>query len=77
MEITILIYKKMSSGVFGSIRPAIIDVNRDVDIFYKYRPSRGETDPDFKGYKRVDDREVHSRREIHILPDIRPAVKKE
>jgi hypothetical protein len=24
----------MSSGVFGSIRPAIIDISRDVDIMY-------------------------------------------
>lgn len=44
----------MSSGVFGSIRPAKIDTNRDVDIFYKYRPSRGENDPDFKSFKKVN-----------------------
>ena len=50
----------MSSGVFGSIRPAIIDINRDVAIYYKYRPSRGETDPDFKGYKKVYEGEVAS-----------------
>lgn len=44
----------MSSGVFGSIRPAIIDISRDVDIYYTYKPTRGETDPDYKGFKKVD-----------------------
>ena len=44
----------MSSGVFGSIRPAILNVLNDVDIFYTYRPTRGETDPDFTGFKKVD-----------------------
>ena len=36
----------MSSGIFGSIRPAKITPS-DVEIFYMYRPSRGETIPEF------------------------------
>lgn len=46
----------MSTGVFGSIRPAILDVSRDVDIFYTYRPTRGETSEDYKGgsFKKVE-----------------------
>lgn len=44
----------MSSGVYGSIRPAILDISKDVDIYYSYRPSRGETDDDYKGFKKVD-----------------------
>jgi hypothetical protein len=44
----------MSSGVFGSIRPANLDITKDVDIFYAYRPSRGETDINFKTFKKVE-----------------------
>lgn len=44
----------MSSGVFGSVRPAKIDIFKDVDIFYTFRPTRSETDPKFTGYKKVD-----------------------
>ena len=44
----------MSSGFFGSVRPAILDINNDVEIFYKYRPSRGETDIDFADFKKLD-----------------------
>jgi hypothetical protein len=34
----------MSAGVYGSIRPAVIDnINNDVEIFYNFRRSRGES----------------------------------
>lgn len=48
----------MSTGVYGSIRPAIINIQRDVDIYYMYRPSRGETDDDFKTFKKVDENQI-------------------
>lgn len=48
----------MSSGVFGSIRPAILNVADDVDIYYTYRPSRGETGDNFKGFKKVPENEI-------------------
>lgn len=45
----------MSNGIFGSIRPANININEDVEIFYMYRPTRGETSSDFeKGFKKLD-----------------------
>ena len=44
----------MSSGVFGSVRPARLTPSRDVDIYYKYAPSAGETAEDFNGYKTLD-----------------------
>lgn len=44
----------MSSGVFGSIRPATFDTAKDVDIYYMYRPTRGEKDENFKGFKTLD-----------------------
>lgn len=38
----------MSNGIFGSVRPANLDINNDVEIFYSYRPGRGETSSDFE-----------------------------
>jgi hypothetical protein len=40
----------MSSGVFGTVRPANLTIAQDVEILYTYMPSRGETDPIFQGY---------------------------
>lgn len=44
----------MANGVFGSVRPANIDPSVDVDMYYYYRPSRGETDENFKGFKKLN-----------------------
>lgn len=44
----------MSSGVFGTVRPARLNPSSDVDILYYYVPSRGETSDDFNGFKRLD-----------------------
>ena len=44
----------MSSGVFGTVRPAKINPSRDVEILYYYIPSRGETSNTFNGYKKLD-----------------------
>lgn len=44
----------MSSGVFGTVRPAKLDPSQDVEILYYYVPSRGETADDFNGFKRLD-----------------------
>ena len=44
----------MSTGVFGSIRPANINPDVDAAICYQYKPSRGETDNDFIGYRDLD-----------------------
>lgn len=41
----------MSNGVFGSVRPAQLTPSSDVEMFYHYAPSRGETSDDFNGYK--------------------------
>ena len=50
----------MSTGVFGSIRPADINPTLDVDMYYFYRPSRGETDDTIKGYKKLNPSECLS-----------------
>lgn len=44
----------MSSGVFGTVRPAKLNPSQDVEILYYYAPSRGETADDFNGFKRLD-----------------------
>ena len=44
----------MSSGVFGTVRPANISPYRDVEIFYYYTPNMGESSNSFNGYKRLD-----------------------
>ena len=50
----------MSTGVFGSIRPANINPEIDVAICYQYKPSRGESDDNFLGYKDLDPSECLS-----------------
>jgi hypothetical protein len=44
----------MSSGVFGTVRPAKISPYRDAEIFYHYTPSMGETSSNFNGYKKLN-----------------------
>lgn len=44
----------MSSGVFGSVRPAKLNPSKDVEILYYYSPSMGETSMSFNGYKKLD-----------------------
>lgn len=50
----------MSTGVFGTIRPAYINPSIDVEMYYYYRPSRGMTDKSFNGYKTLDPSECLS-----------------
>ena len=39
------------SGVYGTIKPADIDIDNDVVIFYHYRPSYNSDDANFKNFK--------------------------
>jgi hypothetical protein len=57
----------MSNGVFGTVRPARI-TSSDVEIFYNYAPSRGETLSDFKGYKRLSSSNLTSVSEENDMP---------
>lgn len=47
----------MSSGIFGSVRPANINPSEDVEMVYYYKPTRGETDDSFNGYKKLNPNE--------------------
>lgn len=50
----------MSTGVFGSVRPANINPDVDVSIYYQYKPTRGENDETFVGYRDLDPSECLS-----------------
>jgi hypothetical protein len=59
----------MSSGTFGSVRPANLNIETDVEMFYMFRPSRGETDKDFTDFKTLEPTEclVATRSEGNIM----------
>jgi hypothetical protein len=42
------------SGVYGTVRAAQIDLAKDVEILYYYRPTRSTTDGDFTNFKQLD-----------------------
>lgn len=49
----------MSSGIFGSVRPAKIDPSRDAEVLYTYRPTRSTEDDAFKdGFQKIPAAEV-------------------
>lgn len=50
----------MSTGVFGSIRPANINPAIDVEMYYQFKPSRGETSIDNVGFKSLEPSECLS-----------------
>lgn len=42
------------SGMYGTIKPADINIERDVEIFYHYRPSLNSDDSNFDNFKTLD-----------------------
>lgn len=44
----------MANNVYGIVKPSLIDIVNDVDIYYHYRPSRTVEDPNFGGFKKID-----------------------
>lgn len=42
----------MSNGIFGSVIPADVNIDNDVEIFYNYKPNRGD-DGDNTGFEKV------------------------
>lgn len=43
------------NNTYGSIRPSLVDVSNDVEIFYHYRPTRNSEDEIFSNFKKVED----------------------
>ena len=41
------------NNTYGSVRPSIVDINNDVEIFYHYRPTRNSDDETFADFKKV------------------------
>lgn len=42
------------SGMYGTVKPADINIDNDVQIFYHYRPSLNSDDTNFENYKQLD-----------------------
>lgn len=42
------------SGMYGTVKPADIDIDNDVEIFYHYRPSFNSEDVDFNNFKKLN-----------------------
>lgn len=42
------------SGMYGTVKPADIDINNDVEIFYYYRPTINTEDITFTNFKKLD-----------------------
>lgn len=42
------------SGIYGTVKPANINPNNDVEMFYFYRPTRSTTSDDFSEFKTLD-----------------------
>lgn len=42
------------SGLYGTVRSAKIDPNKDAELFYFYRPNRSTTDEDFSKFKPLE-----------------------
>lgn len=59
----------MSSGVFGTVRPAKLNPSQDVEILYYFTPSRGETSSSFNGYKPLNAAECLVPSNVHDEED--------
>jgi len=42
------------SGIYGTIRPANINISEDVEMFYMYHPTRSTTDTTFSSFKKLN-----------------------
>lgn len=43
------------NNTYGSVRPSIVNINNDVEIFYHYRPTRNSEDESFSKFQKIDD----------------------
>lgn len=42
------------NNTYGIVKPSLIDVSKDVEIWYHYRPTRNSIDANFKNFKKYD-----------------------
>lgn len=43
------------NNTYGVVKPALIDVTQDVEIWYKYRPTRNSEDTNYTTFRKVED----------------------
>lgn len=43
------------NNTYGSVRPSLVNIAEDVEIFYHYRPTRNSEDEMFSAFKKVED----------------------
>lgn len=39
------------NSTYGIVKPSLVDIENDVEIWYHYRPSRSSEDPDFQNFR--------------------------
>lgn len=42
------------NGTYGTVRHSLVDPNKDVEIWYHYRPTRNSIDENFRHFKKID-----------------------
>jgi hypothetical protein len=65
------------AGLYGTVRSAKIDPNKDAELFYYYRPNRSTTDEDFPSFKKLDPSNLvasNKERESGEIEDILPGM---
>ena len=50
----------MANGTYGTRKPADVNINEDVEVFYYYRPTRGSESADFSTFKELSSIQVLS-----------------
>lgn len=43
------------NSTYGTVKPSLVDVANDVEIWYSYRPSRSNEDPDLRKFTKIND----------------------
>ena len=46
------------NSTYGIVKPSLVNIATDVEIWYHYRPSRSSEDPDFKNFRKIDNVEA-------------------
>ena len=66
----LVIVKKEMNNTYGTVRPSVIDdIQRDIEIWYRYTPKRSNTDDAYKGFKKIPDSDVSTMLEISTIDD--------
>lgn len=65
----------MANGTYGTIKPSLLNINLDVDIYYNYRPTRNSTeDSTFTKIENVTEMLSESECEVEGVKEILPGM---